>query len=83
MGIDEIKAILQQNKTISNEDFSTILHFFELSNVDTTLIDLFYDFSILSLENSIDYVMIEEVHKITKMMYEKASTISNPEELLI
>ena len=77
MGIDEIKAILQQNKTISNEDFSTILHFFELSNVDTTLIDLFYDFSILSLENSIDYVMIEEVHRITKMMYEKASTISN------
>ena len=77
MGIDEIKAILQQNKTISNEDFSTILRFFELSNVDTTLIDLFYDFSILSLENSIDYVMIEKVHEITKMMYEKASTISN------
>lgn len=77
MGIDEIKAVLQQNKTISNEDFSTILRFFELSNVDTTLIDLFYDFSILSLENSIDYVMIEKVHEITKMMYEKASTISN------
>lgn len=77
MGIDEIKAIVQQNKTISNEDFSTILRFFELSNVDTTLIDLFYDFSILSLENSIDYVMIEKVHEITKMMYEKASTISN------
>ena len=77
MGIDEIKAILQQNKTISNEDFSTILRFFELSNVDTTLIDLFYDFSIFSLENSIDYVMIEKVHEITKMMYEKASTISN------
>ncbi len=77
MGIDEIKAIVQQNKAISNEDFSTILRFFELSNVDTTLIDLFYDFSILSLENSIDYVMIEKVHEITKMMYEKASTISN------
>ena len=77
MGIDEIKAVLQQNKTISNEDFSTILRFFELSNVDTTLIDLFYDFSIFSLENSIDYVMIEKVHEITKMMYEKASTISN------
>ncbi len=32
MGIDEIKAIVQQNKAISNEDFSTILRFFELSN---------------------------------------------------
>ena len=77
MDKEEIKAMLQQNMAISNEDFFNVLRFFELSMVDSPLIDLFYDFSIHSLKNSVDYERLEGVHKTTKIIYEKASAIPN------
>ena len=55
MDKEEIKAMLQQNMAITDEDFFNVLRFFELSLVDSPLIDLFYDFSIYSLKNSIDF----------------------------
>ena len=77
MDKEEIKAMLQQNMAITNEDFFNVLRFFELSLVDSSLIDLFYDFSIHSLKNSIDYERLEGVHRVTKNIYEKASNIIN------
>jgi hypothetical protein len=77
MDKEEIKAMLQQNMAITYEDFFNVLRFFELSLVDSSLIDLFYDFSIHSLKNSIDYERLEGIHKITKNIYEQASTIPN------